>query len=111
MRTAAVVVSLGLALAACKGDPVKCEKAARNYAALVYWDKTEKALALLPAGERANARSKLNTAYETEVEANIDSITSQCVSAGNEKMVDCMIDAKTAPAALKCAKLADKNSE
>ena len=110
MRTA-VLASIGLALAACKGDAVKCEKAARNYAALVYWDKAEKQLALLPAAERSNARSKMNTAYETELEGSIDSITSQCVSANNDKMMDCMIAAKTATAALKCAKPADEHAE
>lgn len=103
MRRLLVLALVLSPLAACKGDRDKCEKAARNYATLVYWGKADAALSQLPESERANARSKMQTAFDTELEGEITAITSQCVSANNDDMVDCMIKAKTSAQALKCA--------
>jgi hypothetical protein len=101
-----VALAAGLGLSACKGDRAKCEKAARNYAELVYWKKANAEIDALPEAERANIRSKKLSEFTNELENGIDGITSQCVSANNDEQVDCMIAAKTAEAAMKCADLA-----
>lgn len=105
MRFVRVVIcaSLALQLGACKGDRTKCEKAARNYAELMYWKQANAELAALPEAEREEARKKKLSAFTNELESNIDFVTEQCVSANNDEQVDCMIAAKTAEAVAKCA--------
>jgi hypothetical protein len=103
----AVIFAAFCCLAACKGDKNKCEQASRNYAELVYWQKTNKELALLPEAEREAARKKKNSEFVNELETSVDFFTQQCVSANNDEQVDCMIKAKTGDEALKCAKLAE----
>ena len=110
MRSALPVILVAVAaLGACKGDHDKCEKAARNYAELVYWKRVDKEIAALPESEQKVARSKKLTEFTNELETNIDGITAQCVSANNDEQVDCMIKAKTGDEALKCADLAGKD--
>lgn len=109
MRAALVlVIASAVSLGACKGDAQQCEKAARNYATLVYWKKADAELAKLPEAERALARKKKLSEFTNELEKDIDFFVSQCQSANNDDMVDCMIAAKTAEAAQKCADLVNQ---
>jgi hypothetical protein len=102
----AVLLLLAFALTACKGDPVKCEQAARNFATLTYWGKANAEIAKLPAEQRASARKDRLGKFTNELETRIDLIVSQCQSANNDDQIDCMIAAKTAAQALECAELA-----
>jgi hypothetical protein len=103
MRYVCVVIFAALLGTACKGDKQKCEQAARNYAELMFWKKANTEINALPEAERDLARKKKMSAFTNELENNIDFITEQCVSANNEKQVECMIAAKTAEAVAKCA--------
>jgi hypothetical protein len=109
MRARTLVVLLSASLLGglgCKGDRVKCEKAARNYATLVYWQRAEAEMAKLPTKEERDAeRKKRLSKFTLELEKDIDFFVTQCVSANNDDMVDCMIDAKTGDEASKCADL------
>ena len=111
MRAWSVLAVLSVSLLAgvgglgCKGDRVQCEKAARNYATLVFWERTDAELAKLPAAERDRERSKRLSKFTNELESQIDFFIDQCVRANNDDQVDCMISAKTREEALKCAKL------
>lgn len=115
MRRCSLAVTLAVALtlvAGCfKGDKKECEAAARNYAKLVFWKSAEVKLAALPEAERALAREKMTSEYETVVEREIEGITAMCVSANNDEMVACMKAAKTSDAALKCAEPLPPNGE
>lgn len=102
----AVVCALALATAAgCKGDAKKCEDAARNFATLVYWKSAEETIAKAPPAEREKIRKQKVSAFANELEKEIDFFVRQCVAANNDDQVDCMIAAKTADQALKCAEL------
>ena len=107
-----VLVFATLALAgACKGDAQKCEAAARNYATLTYWEKTDAEIAKLPASQRSLAHKKAVSAFTNALESGIDARIQQCVSANNEDQVDCMIAAKTAEQVAKCADPAPNNKK
>jgi hypothetical protein len=108
MRTA-VLVMLAM-LAACKGDREKCEKAARNYFELRYWAHANDEIDKLPPADRDLARKKKQSEYINKVEEQIDFRTEQCVSANNDKQVDCMIAAKTEKEVLKCADPAESTN-
>ena len=103
MRFVSLVLFAMLVLPACKGDRDKCEKAARNYAELMYWKKANAEIAAMPKAEQSLARQKKLSAFTNELEGNIDFVTEQCVSANNDEQVDCMIAAKTAEEVQKCA--------
>jgi hypothetical protein len=105
---AAVLGVSVLALQACKGDPQKCEQAARNYATLTYWKRVDAEIALLPPDKQKGARTRKLSEFTNALEHDIDFFTSQCVSANNDTQVDCMIAAKTADEVGKCADLASK---
>ncbi len=108
MRFACVLV-LCLAAMACKGDREKCEQAARNYATLTFWERTNGEIARLPAEKREGVRKKKLSEFTNELETKIDTVVSQCQSANNEDQVDCMIAAKTAKASIECAELVPKD--
>jgi hypothetical protein len=93
----ALVMALG-----CKGDPVKCEKACRNYAELTFWDKAEKDIAAVPPDQRDALRKTKMAEFSHNLSQGIDMCTSQCVSANNEKTIDCLINAKNAKDAAAC---------
>ena len=93
---------VALALVGCKGDPVKCEKAVRNYYSLLYWDKADAEIAKAPEQDRDKLRKEKLARFEIEMEKGVDTVVSQCVSANNDKQIDCMIDAKTATEAKAC---------
>ena len=40
----------------CKGDPVKCEEACRNYAKLVFWEEADVEIAKAPPEQRDELR-------------------------------------------------------
>jgi hypothetical protein len=108
MRLAVAVAALALTLPACKGDPQKCEQAARNYATLTYWKRTDAELAKLPPEQQKLARSKKLSEFTNGLEHDIDFFVQQCVSANNDDQVDCMIAAKTADEVGKCADLVNQ---
>ncbi|HEY4057734.1 MAG TPA: hypothetical protein VGM39_14065 [Kofleriaceae bacterium] len=95
------VLSVSL-VGACKGDPVKCEAACRNYAKLTYWDTANKDIAAAPAEKRDAMNKKYLAKFASEVDEGVDVCTSQCSSANNEKTIDCMIGATTVAAIRKC---------
>jgi len=103
-----LVVALALA-PGCKGDSKKCEQAARNYATLTYWAKTEPKIAALPEDQRDAFRKKKLAEFTNELETEIDFFVKQCVSANNDDQVDCMIEAKTAEQVAKCADLVNSD--
>lgn len=86
----------------CKGDPEKCDRAARNYAQLVFWDKANKEIEALPVDQRDAARKDKMAEFTKNMEQNIDVVVSKCVSANNKDQINCMIEAKNAAAAKKC---------
>ncbi len=109
MRFVRVVMFLAVvALPGCKGDRAKCETAVRNYADLMGWKAANAEIDALPEGERALARKKKLSQMTNELESKIDFVVDQCVSANNEEQVNCMIAAKTADQASKCADLVPK---
>jgi hypothetical protein len=86
----------------CKGDPVKCEKACRNYAELVYWDEAEKEIAALPAPERDALRKKKMAEFSNHLSRGVDMCSSKCMSANHKEDIECLINAKTAKEAKSC---------
>jgi hypothetical protein len=104
-----LLLAAAIALAACKGDPQKCDQAARNYATLTYWKRTDAEIARLPDAQQHLARSKKLSEFANGLEKDIDFFVQQCVSANNDDQVDCMIAAKTAEEVAKCADLVDKD--
>ena len=100
----AVVVLLVLGGAAChRGDAQQCEKACRNYARLVYWDKAEAEIAAVKTpAERKLVRERHVSKFTNDLESDIDVCTTQCQSADNDGQVACMIAAKKAVEAKAC---------
>jgi hypothetical protein len=86
----------------CKGDPEKCDRAARNYAQLVYWEGANAEIEKLPVAERDAMRKQKMAEFAQRVEREVDVVVSKCVSANNSDQIDCMIGAKTAAAAKAC---------
>src|SRR5690348_9198413 len=108
MRARVLVAGLSVLLLGgpgCKGDRVKCEKAARNNATLVYWQRTDAEIAKLPEARRDAERKQRLSKFTNEIESQIDFFVDQCASADNDDQVDCMIAAKTGDEASKCADL------
>lgn len=101
MRCALAVLFV-LSITGCKGDPVKCEKACRNYAQLVYWEQTETEIAAAPAAERDELRKKKMAEFSANLAKGVDLCTSKCMSANHEEDIDCLINAKTAKEVKAC---------
>ncbi|HEY5927397.1 MAG TPA: hypothetical protein VIV11_37190 [Kofleriaceae bacterium] len=87
---------------ACKGDPEKCDRACRNYAELVFWDKANAEIEALPPGERDAMRKEKMAELARNLSQGVDLCTSKCVSANNTTDTECLIAAKTAAAAKDC---------
>jgi hypothetical protein len=100
-RIAALCLTAALA-AGCKGDPVKCDQACRNYFTLLYWSNADPIIAAAPPDERDAMRKQKLGEFEAQITRGIDVCSTQCMSANDEKDVDCMLDAKTAPAVKAC---------
>ena len=97
------LAGLGLGLGAgCKGDPVKCDQGCRNYFTLLYWDKEDPLIAAAPPAERDAMRKQKLTEFEAQMARGVDVCSTQCMSANDEKDLDCMIGAKTAAAVKAC---------
>jgi hypothetical protein len=101
MRTAFVLLA-GLVLGGCKSDPQKCEEACRNYAQLVFWDKADAEIAATPPEQRDALRKKKLGEFTKNLELGLDTCTSKCLSASNDKDMNCMLKAKTAKAVKAC---------
>lgn len=95
MRCALALVFV-LSITGCKGDPVKCEKACRNYAQLVYWEQAEAEIAAVPVAERDALRKQKMGEFSANLSKGVDLCTSKCMSANHDEDIDCLIAAKTA---------------
>lgn len=100
--TRLVVVVLALTAFGCQGDRVKCEKALRNYAHLVFWEEAEAEIAAAPADKRDELRKEKLAVFERNLEKGLEPMITRCVSAKNAG-ADCMIEAKTAKQAKACS--------
>ena len=96
------VVFAGAGCQMCKGDPDKCDRACRNYAELVFWQKADAEIEALPVGERDAMRKQKMAEFARNLERGVDMCTSKCVSANNTEDTDCLIGAKTADQAKHC---------
>lgn len=101
MRAVTILFAVSL-LGACKGDPVKCDAACRNYAKLAYWDAANKEIAAAPPEKREALNKKYLAKFTEEVDNGVDVCVSQCASANNEKTIDCMIAAQNVTDVRKC---------
>ena len=99
-----VAVALVTPLFGCKGDPVKCESACRNYAKLIYWDKADAEIAAAPPAQRDELRKQKLAKFSADLEEGVNMCTNRCISAGNDKQIDCLNAAKTAAQARDCVK-------
>jgi hypothetical protein len=100
MRLVTVLVVL---VAACQGDPQKCEKAVRNYATLVYWKQADADIAAAPPEKREQLRKDKLAEFQSQLEKGLQVLVSQCTSANNKDQINCMIEAKTAEQAKECS--------
>lgn len=97
-----LLLALTLSTLGCKGDPVQCEKACRNYAELVYWDEAEKEIAAVQPDQRDALRKQKMAEFSSKLSRGVDMCSSKCMSANNEEDIKCLIDAKTAKDAKAC---------
>jgi len=95
----------------CKGDPVKCEKACRNYAELVYWKQADVEINAAPLAERDALRKKKMGEFSNNLSKGVDMCTSKCMSANNDKTTNCLLEAKTAEQAKGCAPADTKENQ
>jgi hypothetical protein len=102
MLRAALCLGLLLASSACRGDAVKCDQACRNVFTLTFWQKADADIAKMPVADQEQARSKMLAKFTNAIEEGVLGCVGQCQSANNDTMIDCMIAAKTAPAAKEC---------
>ncbi len=89
-------------LAACKGDPEKCDRACRNYAQLVYWKQADAEIAAAPPAQRDELWKQKLAKFTADLEHGITMCSSQCITANNDKTIQCMLDAKSAEQAKAC---------
>jgi hypothetical protein len=99
-----LVLTLVLAVGACKGDPVKCDQGCRNFASLLYWKTADAEIAAAPPEERDALRKRHLGKFENKLASGVDLCVTQCQSSGNTEQIDCLIAAKTAEQALACTK-------
>ena len=100
-------VSLALVIGfmlGCQGDPQKCEQAVRNYTSLKYWAAADIEIGSAKPEDREALRKQKLVEYNTQLERGLPAMISQCQSARNNSMVDCMINAKTYDQAKVCDK-------
>jgi hypothetical protein len=99
----ALVLFATLAIAGCKGDPEKCDKACRNYAELIYWDKANVEIEAAPVEKRDELRKQKLAEFTKNLELGINTCSSKCLSANNDDQTKCLLEAKTAKDARACA--------
>jgi hypothetical protein len=104
-----VVTFLLLGLVACgrQGDSEKCEQAVRNYATLMYWRNADKDIEKAPAEQRDKLRKDHLADFSAHMDKGVQTLVTQCVSANDTDTINCMIAAKTAEQAEKCAPRAE----
>jgi hypothetical protein len=103
MRSLFGLVVVGFLALGCKGNPEKCEKACRNYAELVYWKQADAEINAAPVAERDELRKKKMGEFANNLSRGVDMCTSKCMSANNDKITNCLLEAKTAEQAKACA--------
>lgn len=103
MRSLLGVLVLSALALGCKGSPEKCEKACRNYAELVYWKQADAEIMASPVEQRDELRKKKMGEFAHNLSKGVDMCTSKCMSANNDEITDCLINAKTADQAKNCA--------
>ncbi len=92
-----------------QGDPEKCEQAVRNYATLMYWRNADKDIAKAPPEQRDKLRKDHLADFAAHMDKGVQTLVTQCVSANDMDTINCMIAAKTAEEAEKCAPRAETN--
>lgn len=97
------ILSVLLAVAACRGDAKQCDQGCRNAFGLMYWRDADKAIAAAPADQRDALRKQKLDEFTRKLEAGIGLCVSQCQAAGNQSTIDCLIAAKTADQAVACS--------
>lgn len=86
----------------CDKDPEKCEKACRNYAELVFWEQADAEIAAAPVEKRDELRKEKLAKFTKDLENGINTCTSKCLSANDEKDINCMVAAKTSKQVKAC---------
>jgi len=109
MRFVTLCLALFLVAGCKQGDPEKCEQAVRNYATLQYWKHADVEIAKAPPEQRDELRKKKLADFTTKMENGVQTLVTQCVSANDKDTINCMIAAKTADEAEKCAPVADNH--
>ena len=100
-----LVAAVTVAGTGCRGDREKCEKAARNYHHLMFWETAEAEIAAAPPERRDALRKEKSVQFEQEENSpGVSQIVKGCMVENNKDTVNCLIDAKTAAQARKCAK-------
>jgi hypothetical protein len=94
-----IVLALG-----CSADPKKCEQAVKNFSSLVFWDSADREIGSAKPEDREALRKTKLAEYNAQLDRGLTTLVSQCQSADNTDMVDCMIAAKTAEQAKACQK-------
>ena len=101
MRTLAVL--LVVLTFGCKGSPEKCDKACRNYAELIFWDRANAEIDAAPADQRDEMRKTKLAEFTKNLDLGVNTCTSKCLSANNDDQTKCLLEAKTAQQARTCA--------
>lgn len=102
-RTVLFVLALASAALGCKGDRVQCEEACRNYATLVYWERTDAEIAAAPEKDRENLKKRKLSEFTNYLEQGVEMCVNQCSSANNDEQIACMRNAKTGKEATACS--------
>ena len=97
------VLLIGVMLG-CQGDPQKCEQAVRNTTSLLYWEGADAEIGSAKPEAREALRKQKLVDYNTQLDRGLQTMVSQCQSANNSAMVDCMIAAKTVQQVKACQK-------
>jgi hypothetical protein len=92
------------AVLACKGDPVKCDQAVRNFHQLMFWEQANAEIDRAPPAQRDELRKQKAAELARNLDRWADLYTSKCTSANDERFTDCLIKAKTAGEARACVR-------
>ena len=110
MRAVTFLLIAVSAMTACRqGDPEKCEQAVRNYGTLMYWRAADKEIEKVPPEQRDALRKQKLSDFTSRMDQGVQTLVTQCISANDTDTVNCMIAAKTADEAQKCAPTAKTN--
>jgi len=98
------VTVLLICLAAChQGDPDRCEAAVRNYGTLLFWHDADITIEKAPVEKRDELRKQKLSEFTARMDNGLQTLVTQCISANDKDTIECMIAAKTADEAEKCA--------